>query len=389
MEENGKPQVSPVNNSGNNPVNNSGEKPGDKPPKKGFFSNLRNGFKKAVDSIGSTFVQPDSETTTEDVKGNISQELVQKLASYCNGIEPVLSDIVLALNNTDNEYTVSAKVSNLQSSASGKQEADLTAEIVMPDAGFLHIPVPGAYGIDTLPATPLPVYDFRPRIKKINLEITDSNARAEVGLNNIQESVKNRYPDARLLDKNTPQSLGNEDAYCERFVVDAVTDSRGRKNYLLRQLRFPLVKASVEKAIDEVLVVRDFDFKLGPPENLFTLNFPGTSDIVRILSRDKNTIRNLIFADLGRGMNFTLSKLFFKIIVKESFRTVEPKDISTDHEIAFDVDFSCITGFGSTARSSNVSTVLYYTTVTDFNKKGEKTIHLRFLKRDNFKLSQA
>ena len=358
----------------------------EKPRKKGFFSRLGLGFKKAVESI-TTLAQPESEVMTDDYKQIVQDDLIKKLTGYFNGVEPEIYGLTFREIPDSRDFDVSARIKNLHGDDSNIQEASMLAEIHLPEAEFYHMPVPGAYGIDTFPPTPLPVYDYSPQIIKISLEITNSNKRAQIGINNVMEGIKGKYPNAQLVDKNTPLVLGNDDPYCERFIIDAGVNSRGKKSNVLRYLRFSINKVAVEKEIDNVLSIKDYEFQLGAPESIFTVDFPGSDDIVKSISRDKETLRNLIYANQSRGFGFSLTKFFFKIELLSSSNLIQPKDNSTDKEISFDINFTCKTGFGSSAKKSNVSTVFYYTTVSAVDRRGDDTVKLRFVKRDNYEIS--
>ena len=355
-----------------------------KPQKTGFLSSLKRGIKKAIKAIAAVFSPPDPELLNVDSKSIIIEALTQKLSSYYSGAEPEINELSYTEDNELKEFNVSAVIKNLHSKSAGVQEAKLRAWLEMPGAEYCHIPVPGAYGVDTFPPNPLPIYNYRPRIKKMILEITNSNYRNEIALDNIQEIIKNKYPLARLVDKTTPMNLGNEDEFCERFISDSIVNSRGKNTNMLRYLRFPIMKVSVDREVDEVLTIRDFEFQLEPPESLFTLDYPDTKDISRILNREKNTISNLTSEGMGRGLFHSLGKLFFRIEMGKDSGIIEPRENSTDEEISFDIKFNCISGFGSGAKVSTVGTVFYYTAVAGVNKNGEKIMTMRYLKRDNF-----
>jgi len=358
----------------------------DKKPKEGLLANFRKGLKKAVGSLTTSFSQSETNEFNDEFKHTIIEELKAKIASHYNDVLPIMNDITFTENTGTRDVFISSKIEFPPDSNCDIQEAGLSAEVFIPEGEIYHMPVPGTYGVDTFPPSPLPVYDFSPKINKMVLEITKSSSRSEIALDNVQESIKDKFPNARLIDKTAPLHPGNESAYCERLFLDLKAGSAGRKTYFLRQLRFQIRKVSVDRDVDGILFIKDFEFKLEPPESVFSLGFPGPSDIVRILNREKNIIRNIIFVNKVRGLSFMMSKMFFRMETNDNFSKIEPNENSTDAEISFNLKFNCVAGVGKSAVSAALSTVFYYTVVTGIGRSEEKTYSLRFVKRDNFEL---
>ena len=339
---------------------------------------VKKGLKKAVETIAATLAQPDPGLLAEEFKNIIVEELTLRLSTYYSGVMPEITDLTIEDNSAANEFNISAKITKLHSSSLGIQEANLQALVEIPDASYYHIPVPGAYGLDTFPPAPLPIYDYKPRIKKIALEITNSNYRSEIAFNVIQDMVKRKYPHAELIDKSTPMEINNETISCERFISDRAA-ARGGQNNLLRLIKFPVKKVPLEKIVDECLYITDYEFQLQPPEDVYTIDFPNPREIKKTLMKEKNILLNKA-NDTEKGFARGLRKLFFRI--GDNFNKIEPRTAS-EEEISFEMEFNCISGFGPFSKSLKFSTVLYYAIDPHTNNRGDKTMSFRYLKRDD------
>ena len=337
---------------------------------------VKKGLKKAVETIAATLAQPDPSLITEEFKNTIIEELCIRLSAYYSGVMPEITDFAIGDNSEANEFNISARISNLHSSSLGIQEANLQSLVEIPDASYYHIPVPGAYGLDTFPPAHLPIYDYKPRIKKISLEITNSDYRSEVTYNIIQDMVKRKYPHANLIDKTTSMEITNEASFCERFI----SDSGSAGGHKLRFIRFPVKKVPVEKIVDECLFITDYEFQLQPPEDVYAVDFPSPKNIKKILMTEKTILQGKLINN-EKGFANGLRKLFFRI--SDNFGRVEAID-AAEREISFSMEFTCLSGFGPFSKSLKVSTVFYYAIDPIQNPRGDKTMTLRYLKRDDF-----
>ena len=349
----------------------------DKHQKKGLLKGVKKGLEKAVKTLATSFVQPEPEIISEEFKSIIAEELTEKLMVYYNGSEPGINDLTVAESSAEKEFNVTARVTNLSSASSGILEANLQAEMEMPDVNYYHIPVPGAYGADAFPLAPLPIYNDRPKIIKMVLDITSPDSMPEVSVDDVQKSISEKYPRARLIDTTTPTGLTGVSSFCERLVNDITADSKGKCINLLRLVKIDVNKVPAESMPDGSFLIRDYEFRL-QIQDVFTVEFPRSGEMAEILKREKTSVCDRAFEGTGQGF----PKSFFRI--RAPFGKIEPCGNAAKTEVSFNVEFDCVSGIGPFSKVSTVSAVMLYAIDQAVNGKGETVTALRHLKSDNF-----
>ena len=342
--------------------------------KEGLLGSVKKGLKKAVDTIASTLTQPESLTISEEFKNVIAEELVRRISAYYTGSEPKIKELRFTENDTGTEFNVTAQVTDLYSSSSGRQEAELYGEVEMPDVSYYHIPVPGAYGIDTFPPAPMPIMDYRPKINNVILGITKSEFISEVSFDRIQESLSRNFPHGKLIDKTTPLGLSEDALFCQRLISDAPSVLGAKGKSVLRYVKFPISKVKVDKEVDECLTIRDYEYQLQAPEIVSSGDFPRAGEIENILTQEKDTIRKKVFDGPDKGLFRGLRKMFFRIRVSSG--KIVPNNNATEEELSFNVDFDCVSGVGPVSRVKTVPAVFYYSIEP-------KTMALKYLRHES------
>ena len=315
---------------------------------------------------------------------SISRELIEKLSGYYDGVEPVISDLEILEALVAGQFNVSAKVTNLRSAVSGIQEADLLAEVEVSEMHNFIMPTPGFVGIDTIPPSFIPVFDPTPKINRIALEITNATLSSEAAYGRIQEILNKSYPSAKPLDMNTPLSITSDTLFCERLVRDTAADSKGRNRDFFRLLKFSVKKAAVDRKVDDCLFVKDYEYQLEPPEEIFSLEFPKSEDLLPILKKEKGILLKQVDEFLGAGSLNFFNRLFFRIRVP--VRKIEPNDNISETDVSFSIEFDCAAGFN---KLYSVTTEIFFSIARLDEKKGGKTANLKYLRHGDFVIRQA
>jgi hypothetical protein len=316
----------------------------------------------------------------------VARELAVKLSGYYSGIEPEINNVIISGDWEPGRFNASAKVLNIHSTSSCIQEADLEAEVEITRQFILPMPTPGIEGIDAIQSNFIPAFDTQPKVHRIVLDITNSTNTAEIINSRINEAVKINYPHGRVLGGITPPDITGE-FFCKRFIRDTAV-LKGRRKEIVRFVKFSIKKVPADKQVDDCLLVRDYEYQNLPPEELFTVDFPGSGGILRILKNEKKFLHKRVIEQLTEseetGFFSLFRKLFFRI--KKPFRNIELKDIASETTMTFYVEFDCVAGF---SRPYTVSADFVFAQNSAAGRRGEKAITLKFLKHDDFVIKPA
>ena len=338
---------------------------------------IQKGLEAAKKGINKLFTPEEIESKNDIV----AAALIRKLSSYYNGIEPEIINVELSEEEEPGQFNVSARVLNLlstsQDGAQDVQEANLMAEVEVPQHVNVFMSDPGIGGIDTMHANLVPVFNIEPVVYRIALEITNSTAASRIIESKIRKIIAEKYPFGRLIDRNLPLDTTDETLSRDHLIVDS-TIKNGRKNEFLRLVKFPMKKVPVEKKADDCLTITDYEYQLEAIQELYTVEFPDQKEVLHTLKKDKKILHKQVVEFMGSSSRNPFRKLFFSI---RKLQNIELKDNAAGNELVFSVDFDCVAGF---TRSYTVSTDLIYALEPVLLRKTEKTLVLRYLRHDYF-----
>jgi len=362
----------------------------EKPKKKGMPAILENAkqslgtaiekgkeaVKKGMETIASVLSPHDSAAISNENYTYVAEELAKKLMTYYNGALPVISGLEFKADNAAGKFDVTAKAVNLHNNSRGVQEADLKAIVEIPNPLNYVIPASDVSGMITFHPIPAQEIDLKPKIHKIDLEITNTSHIPELFQTYIRETIQTKYPHGTLIGQTGQIIFKNETDYCELFISDTAEGSKGSDKKIIRLLKFPVKKVPVEMTVDECLSIRDYECRLLPPEEIFKIDFPEPRQIRKELEKEKSVLRNQIYDKMKSGFMRVMRKPFLRI--KTPARKTEPNNINAGNELSFNIEFDCVTGIGPFAKSFPVSVEFFYAI------DGENIKSLRYLRHGDF-----